>query len=60
MLYTIITEYGVVDKDILNVNETSFRIRVSRSYKIVIKDKRKKAYIANPDNQSYITVVKCI
>jgi len=53
-------EYGVVDADIHNMDETGFRIGVGRKHKIIARMTTKRQYQSDPDNRDYITSIESI
>ena len=53
-------EYGVVDADIHNMDETGFRIGVGRKHRVITKVATKRQYQADPDNRDYITSIESI
>jgi len=59
-LQTLREEYGIVDEDIHNMDETGFRIGVGRKHKIITKMTTKRHYQSDPDNRDYITSIESI
>ena len=53
-------EYGIVDTDIHNMDETGFRIGVGRQHKIITRADNRRRYMADPDNRDYITLIESI
>lgn len=53
-------QYGIIDQDIHNMDETRFRIGVSRQHKVIIKANSARRYLVDPDNQDYITSIESI
>jgi hypothetical protein len=60
-LFQMLREEGVLDCDIWNIDETSFRIGViSRRSLVVTRKLVKAAYIANPEDRTLVTSVECV
>jgi Tc5 transposase DNA-binding domain len=59
-LQTIREEYGIVDQDIHNMDETGFRIGVGRKHKVITRAGCKRQYLADPDNRDYVTSIESI
>ena len=53
-------EYGIVDQDIHNMDETGFRIGVGRKHKVITRMTTKRQYQTDPDNRDYITSIESI
>jgi hypothetical protein len=49
-LQTVREEYGIVDQDIHNMDETGFRIGVGRKHKVITRASSERQYLADPDN----------
>ncbi len=59
-LNRIIREKNIIDDDVWNMNETSFRIDCERAQLMIILDTQKSLRITNSDNRDYIIFVECI
>jgi hypothetical protein len=55
-----VAEYGVLDEDIWNMDETGFHIGVGGSQKIITTDPKRKNYILDPNNRELVTVLATI
>jgi len=53
-------EYGILDQDIHNMDETGFRIGVRRKHKVITRIATKRQYQSDPDNRDYITSIESI
>lgn len=59
-LQRTIQEYGVVDNDIYNMDETGYRIGCGRSQLVVSTKPGTRKYLMDPDNRQHITSIECI
>ena len=59
-LSTAIEENGIQPADTWNMDETGFRIGIGKSRIVLTFDKKKKNYIADPDNREYCTAVESV
>ena len=55
-----VDRYGIQQADMWNMDETGFRIGVGRTRLVISFDKKKRNYIADPDNRDYCTTVESI
>jgi hypothetical protein len=53
-------EFGIVDTDIYNMDETGFRIGVGRRHKVITRSNNCRQYLINPNNRDYITSIESI
>jgi hypothetical protein len=53
-------KYGIIDQNIYNMNETGFRIGVSRQHKVIIRANNTHRYFTDSDNRDYITSIESI
>lgn len=59
-LETVMTEKGITEVDVWNMDETGFRIGCGRAQLVVTLDATKPLRMTDPDNRDYITSVECI
>ncbi|EAQ93895.1 hypothetical protein CHGG_02130 [Chaetomium globosum CBS 148.51] len=56
-----INEYGVLDSDIYNFDETGFQMGVASTSKVVTRsDRRNRPVVIQPGNREWTTVIECI
>ena len=55
-----IDSHGIQQADMWNMDETGFRIGVGKSKMVISFDKKKRNYMADPDNRDYCTAVETI
>jgi hypothetical protein len=56
-----INEYGVLDNDIYNFDETGFQMGVASTSKVVTRsDRRNRPVVIQPGNREWATVIECI
>ena len=55
-----IDTHGIQEADMWNMDETGFRIGVGKSKMVISFDKKKRNYMADPDNRDYCTAVETI
>jgi hypothetical protein len=59
-LLAVKEEFGIVDTDIYNMDETGFRIGIGQCYKVIIRSSNHRQYLTDPDNRDYITSIESI
>jgi hypothetical protein len=55
-----IVKYGINPAEIHNIDETGFRIRVIARRTVITHLLTKAVYLADPDNQEFLTAVKTV
>jgi hypothetical protein len=56
-----ISEYGVLDNDIYNFDETGFQMGVASTSKVVTRsDRRNRPVVIQPGNREWTSVIECI
>jgi hypothetical protein len=56
-----IDEYGIVDSDIYNFDETGFQMGVASTAKVVTRsDRRNRPVVIQPGNREWTTVIECV
>lgn len=53
-------EYGIVNRDFYNFDETGYRIGIARGEWIIIRNPKRRAYFASPQKRELVTCVETI
>ena len=56
-----VAEYGILDNDIYNFDETGFQMGVASTSKVVTRsDRRNRPVVIQPGNREWTTVIECV